>query len=241
MSRNEQKLAMSRPETQDDWLARWEKSLDVLGNKVYDLRDAREMYNYYVGVVFANPHVDRRNAFLVLIENMYFAYMLVGLRTLNDKDSDSHSLHNLINEVLNHRKQVSREWRIQSIQSHYHDNPTAGELVADGIKPAYEQQWGGEPYPPACLIQDDICRLNGACEKARSIVNKTIAHMDIAHMNRELPPLTLEWSTEVDAAISTVLGLWQKYCLLINGTVWTRAAPPDGWQKIFDTPIECRQ
>lgn len=80
-------------------------SLEVLGHKIYDLRDARDMYDTYIKIVFSNNQL-KHNTFLVLVEDMYLNYMLVGIRRLDDPNARSNSLRHIIKEILDHKEHL---------------------------------------------------------------------------------------------------------------------------------------
>ena len=179
------------PRTPSEWLERWNGSLEVLGHKLYDLRDARDMYDTYIKIIFSNNQL-KHNTFLVLVEEMYLNYMLVGIRRLDDCDARSNSLRHLITEILGHKEYLPRR--------------------------ATEPQ------------HDDLCQLCNACAKARSIVDKHLAHTD-----RNAPQITLCYE-EMNATVDGLLALWRKYCELVNGTAWFRPEP-HGWEQIFNKPF----
>lgn len=218
--REKKKVKLRWPCTPRGWLTRWNKSLDVIGHKVYDLRDARDMYAAYSAIIFNNRQLDKRNEFLVLIQDMYLSYMLVMIRTLDDTDLRSHSLYNLIEEVLDHAEHLSKDWYVGQYRPQ----------LRDIGRETYERDWGKGPYPSTSRIRNDLFRLKRDCGKARSIVNGYLAHTA-----RRRCRTTLSYR-EMDAMVDSVCELWRKYCLLVHGTAWDRPAA-HGWERIFERPL----
>jgi len=202
------------------WLARWRASLKVIEQTVCELRDARDMYSTFNTVVFGNPKLDKSNEFLVLIEDMYHNYLLVKLRTLGDTNFRSHSLYNLIEEVLDHTDRVSKEWFISRWRS---------SLVHKG-RQTFADDWGGGRYPARRRLRADLSRLKCACRNARSIVNRYIAHTD-----RTRRKLILD-HIQMNEAVDTVYELWQRYCRLVCGSV-PNSDSPTGWERVLNEPI----
>jgi len=219
-NRAKKKGRLRCPATRRGWLNRWNRSVDVIGHRIYDLRDARDIYNAYCRIILDNPQLDKSNEFLVLIEDMYVSYMLVMIRTLDDTDLRSYSLYNLIEEVLDHGKHLSKQWYVGKYKP---------RLKGIG-RETYERDWGRGQYPSRIRIRKDLSRLKRHCRKARSIVNKHLAH---TAKKRRRMTLSLE---EVNAMVDVVCELWRKYCLLIHGTAWDRPAP-HSWQCILEKPF----
>ena len=218
--RDKKKKKLRWPSTSRGWLNRWNKSLDVIGHKIYDMRDARDMYATYSSVIFSNSGLDKRNAFLVLIQDMYLNYMLVMIRTLDDTNLCSYSLYNLIEEVLDHGEHLSKDWYVGQY------NPQLKDIG----RRIYEHDWGKGASPLKSRIRKDLIRLRRDCRKARSIVNK-----HLAHTARRRRKTSLSY-TDMNTTIDSVCELWRKYCLLVHGTAWERH-PRRGWDHIFEKPF----
>lgn len=219
-NREKQKSKLRWPRTSRGWLNRWDRSLDVIGHKVYDLRDATKMYATYIAAIFDNHQLDKRNEFLVLIQDMYLSYMLIAIRTLDDTDLRSHSLYNLIEEVRDHAEHLSKDWYVGLYTP---------KLRNIGRK-TYECHWGKGPHPAISRIRKDLSHLRCDCAKARYIVNKCLAH---TARRRHRATLNFE---ELDSMVNSALELWRKYCLLIHGTAWERPAH-HGWERVLDNPL----
>jgi hypothetical protein len=197
--------------------------LRAVEEKVHKLKDAGEMYGRFTEVVFDNEQVDKSNEFLLLIEDMYLTHMLVGLRTLDDTDLRSHSLYNLIEEVLDHREYLPRKRFIDRW----------GRRLARKGREVYENDWGTGDYPARSRVQNDLSRLKRACKQIRPIVNQHIAHTDRRRRKRRLN------LGRMSEAIGTMYELWQRYSRLVRGYAPTH--PSKRWEEILDKPIRGRQ
>jgi hypothetical protein len=218
--RNKKKTKLRWPSTRRGWLNRWKKSLEVLEEQVHRLRDAKDMYNAYTKIVFDNPQLDKSNEFLVLIEDMYLNYMLIGIRRLDDRDFRSHSLYNLIEEIFDRREHVSKAWYIRQYK----------RQLKSTAKKAYERTWGTGLYPAKSRLRADLCRLKRDCGTARRIVNKYLAHT-----GRRRHKMTLSFE-ETNALVKNIHEMWHKYWSLVAVTCWA-CSEAHGWERIFDKPF----
>lgn len=85
--------------------------LRQLAQDVWALHHRRAMFNGLVGMLEGqgNPHRAYVEGFLA---EMYFEAQLVRLRRLIDADSRTVSFRRLINQLLQHRSQFTREWYV---------------------------------------------------------------------------------------------------------------------------------
>lgn len=114
------KLAkLKRPTTQRSWIARWQRNLKALRDKITDLWADRHRYREFRQVVLSNPSLDKRAGFFHLVDHMYLSHVLVAIRTFDDTDLRSNSLYNLLEEIRRSYKSCSlaehieRESRIE--------------------------------------------------------------------------------------------------------------------------------
>jgi hypothetical protein len=214
----EEKRNCQQSSTQCDWLARCCESLDIIGRRIYDLRDARDMYETYTGIVRSNPQVHG-NVFLELLDEMYVTYMLIGIRSVRDTDRRSHSLYNVIKEVCDRRECLSKKWFVDRHRPE----------CADDAERRFEENWGNGGFPAEHVLTNDLSLLDAACKKARQICNEYLAHNDRRRQN-----ITLDLE-KMRPDVDTILHLWRKYCDLVRGTAWSRD-PPYAWEQVFDKP-----
>ena len=210
------KLKLQWPATQEDWIQRWRESLKVIAEKATQLRNDRDVYNTYRKIVL-NPELDKSNEFLLLIEDMYISHVLTGVRILDDQDTRSHSMYNLIAEITYHDQQITKDW----VLAEY------GKKMRSFAEDDYTRNWGADQYPDKNRLQNDLCQLTISCRNLRDICNKYIAHTD-----RERPELKLEYR-EINEAIDVVYELAERYYLLLFAAPWAGSSV-DPWTDIFE-------
>ncbi len=207
------------PTTQDGWVDRWREALNVIANEADKLREDRDIYNTYRRIVLNNPRLDKRNEFLVLVEDMYISHALIGIRKFDDRDPQSHSMYNLIAEIIIHHDQITKSWFVGQYDPELRQNAEKN----------YDRDWGSGPQPDKEKLRDDLCSLVISCSKIREICNKYIAHID-----REQPRLGVTYS-EIDKAIDVIYGLSERYYLLLFAESRSSISMP-AFTNIFDIP-----
>lgn len=183
------------------------------------LRDDRDVYNEYHGIVRDNPDLDKSNEFLVLIEAMYFSHILVALRRFDDRDARSHSIRNLIAELREHRERITKEWFVGQY-------PQESRAIA-------ERDWvpfsGAGPCLCERVLREDLGSLTEACRNIRPIVNKHIGHTD-----RKRSRLQVSYR-EINQAVDTVCDLVVRYYRLLYAQEPSWPSPR-AWAHIFKRP-----
>ena len=218
--REKQKHKMRRPATRDGWIRRWKRSIIVIRDRATTLRTDREMYRRYVNAISNNPRLDNSNEFFLLLQRMYIAHMLVALRTFDDTDLRSYSLHNLIKEILDNSTVITREWFVRRYRK---------SLAWAGDRD-FSEHWGKGVYLSRQRLRADLRAVRTACRKVRTVVNKWIAHNA-----RRRRAVQLTWG-EVDNALDTVYEVMARYHLLIMRAQWGGFDLRADWMEVFDVP-----
>jgi hypothetical protein len=99
---------MKWPRTQASWIARWKKRFDRISHRATVLWADRLDYQEFGKIVTASPKLDKTAGFLNLVKRAYLSHVLLAIRTFDDEDLRSISLHNLIEEIRNNVGQLRR-------------------------------------------------------------------------------------------------------------------------------------
>lgn len=182
-----------------------------------DLWEDWQIYKTYQRTVSQNPKLDRNNAFFAFIERIYVSHMLVALRTFDDRDLRSHSLYNLINELLTNNQHVTRDWFFRRYR----------RQLRHIVEPRFQSDWGSGGFLSKRKLLGDRRLLTNSCRQIRQVVNKYIAH---TARRRRRVALNYE---EIDQAFDDICQLVKRYNLLLFRLDWHPSSTPD-WTAVFD-------
>lgn len=218
-NRDYKKKKMNWPETRSGWIRRWKNSVKLLSDRATDLGDDREIYQTYLETILNNTRLDKSNEIFVLLEQMYLSHILVALRTFDDEDLRSHSLYNLIEEILDHPEVITRDWFITGF----------AKRMKCSTERDFVSTWRKGPHLSRRTLRADLSLIKRSCKKIRRVVNKYIAHNA-----RRRQPAQLTFG-EINTAMDNINEIVTRYYFLLCRARLHKLSSPS-WTQVFDVP-----
>lgn len=155
----------------DEQIAAWTASVDVLQNRVYGLASDDEVFWGLNGIVLADPRLGATpDDVFALVHTGYLNRTLTSLRAAIDEDADSASVCRVLASMGERPKLLSRA-RFVALYP-----PSAAERASGDFDQHFSAQ--GLAHVPPAFFDARRRRLHEQVQACRRYTNKVIAHWD---------------------------------------------------------------
>ena len=204
-------------------LAKWKRNIEIIYKDLVGLMYRRQMFEGLRDIAKDNPKLQEPSLFTDWMVGNYTSSVAAGIRRHTDTDPRNASLHNLIQEIIDHPRVITR-----SIYTAMYPSRTLRKHAGHS---AFDEFAGGNgDYLDLAILQADLKRLDKACKPVRKYVNESLAHLPA-----KTSPVTLTFK-ELHDALDSLAGLIKKYKLMVKA-VGAEVDPALGpWQNILTFP-----
>ena len=152
------------------------QTIDDITINVTDIVENIYFYKELAKIIENNSAINVPNHFYDFIKLNFLSHSVVSIWRQIDKNGNSLSLINLLNEILKHPETITKEWFV----SHYTKNKEGliEELEKSRGQGEFEQEFGLLEYIDPQIIRSDIDLLLKNTEEIKKFRNKRIAHWD---------------------------------------------------------------
>lgn len=203
-----------------DKISKWQKEIEEITGEVEDLLyskyHAEELEKIIKGNDFVKQHIG---SFWEHYKLNYTFFIISKIWHQIDKDSDSLSLINLLKDLLDNHRLITKNWWVSQ-------GPNA--LSSE----EFEEKFGKGDYLDPTIINEDIKNLEEAAKEIKLFRHKNIGHKD----NTGMFPSSIS-NTKVQEAMNQIEILVIKYQLLLTQSGYDSLTPvADDWQIAFTEP-----
>jgi hypothetical protein len=211
----------------DRILRKWRTWLEQIEEDIVHLYEFRRIYKDTREIVSKNPAIQAPGLYHDFVASCYVAYAVMAVRRqASAPDRDSVSLTRLLDEIEKHPSIMSR----QRFVAMYPEGLPRERLAG----PDYNRLAGssGNQVSPE-IVRRDRNRLDLAVKRVNMLANKRVAHLDYRKPIDPLPTYV-----DLDKAIDTLGGVFNKYSVLLTGTAFLMMEPTIvvDWTAIFQVP-----
>jgi len=208
--------------------------LDTLADQIIRLREHQRIWEEMQEMVKNNSNLQKPSVFYDWINDMYVSGMAMAIRRQTDDDSRSVSFVRFLKLVKGNPSLVSRQ-RYRALfpkGDAFVEQLEELGMKKDYIDGGYDDLVGpGKQQPTPGDIQVEIDELEKVTKKVVALADKVVAHHD------ENKPSDLPTSAEVEAAITYLEKLVQRYKMLFEATHLSMdVAYQYDWKAIFRVP-----
>jgi len=202
-----------------DKINKWQKEIEEITSEVEDLLYSKYHAEELEKIIKANNFVKQHiGSFWNHYKLNYTFFIISKIWHQIDKNSDSLSLINLLKDLLNNHKLITKKWWVSQ-----------GDFLSTE---EFEDKFGEGEYLDPAIISEDIKNLEEAANEIKQFRHKNIGHKD----NTGMFPSSIS-NTKVQEAMNQIETLVKKYQLLLTQSGYDSLTPvADDWQIAFTKP-----
>ena len=220
-------------------IKKWKKLLDEIINDLTNLVENRYIFNKIVAICKGNEDLKEDNVFWQFLRINYISSAVLNICRQVDTHPDSLSLINLLNEILQNPKAITKRWFASQYQKNIKGDPKKMDdfkRVMFGVgKVDFENKFGSRNFIRKLTVSSDVRELKCHTKNIKEFRHKRIAHLD---KNRKLK-FNISFNdlnNTIDVLEKTAL----KYNLLLNQAAYAGGTLLPtiqyDWKKIFKSP-----
>ena len=187
---------------------------DFVGSDTYAVGGVLEnkfLYDRFVTIVNDNSKINKSNSFLNYIKINYITSIIIAVCRQVDKNSDSVSLINFLEEIYSNADKITKKWFVSQYK-------TLGEEYS---KKDFEENFGSLTHVDPGIIYADIGKLLFYTKEIKKFRNKKVAHLD---KNKKIK-FDIDFNI-LYKAIDLIEEIIKKYQLLLTQS-WTAKLLPE--------------
>ncbi len=192
---------------------KWKKWIDKIGQDLGDLLISQDTFKEVAQIVASNKQIQSSPFFFTWIQNNYMDSIVVGLARLNDHDSRTISLHNLIKEIIKNPEAITRDYFVSRYKKWMQDRG-----IADNDFDKFAEK--GNQYISSIKLDKDIKHLDKETQLIKNFRDQWVAHLDVNQATKQLPT-----HNDVEEALEFLDEIFRRYYMLIDGAGIGTAKP----------------
>lgn len=220
-------------------IKKWKGLLDEIINDLTNLIENRHVFNEIVSICKENEELKEDNIFWQFLRINYVSSAVLNICRQIDTNPDSLSLINLLNEILQNPKAITKRWFASQYQKNIKGDPQKMndfKKIMFGVgKVDFENKFGIRNFIRKSMVNSDVQKLKRHTKSIKKFRHKRIAHLD---KNRKLK-FHISFN-DLDNAIDVLEEATLKYNLLLNQAAYAGGTLLPtiqyDWKKIFKSP-----
>jgi len=220
-------------------IKKWKKLLDEIINDLTNLVENRYIFNEIVTICKGNENLKEDNIFWQFLRINYVSSAVLNICRQVDTDPDSLSLINLLNEILQNPKAITKKWFASQYQKNIIGDPKKigdfKKVMFDVGKADFGNNFGKTNFIRKSIVNSDTRKLKRYTKSIKKFRHKRIAHLD---KNRKLK-FNINFN-DLNNAIDVLEKTAFKYNLLLNQAAYAGGTLLPtiqyDWKKIFKEP-----
>jgi len=177
---------------------------DFIGDNAYIVGGALEnrfVFNRLVEIIKDNPKIDKPNIFLDYIKINYVTAIVVAICRHIDRNSNSVSLINFLDDIYKNAKKITKEWFASQYKT----------IEATRGNNDFEKYFGNLEYVDPGIVYTDIGNLLFYTKEIKKFRHKKVAHLD----RNEKIKFDIDFNT-LNKVIDLIEEIIKKYYLLLT-------------------------
>ncbi len=202
-------------------ITQWQEEIEKITEEVEDLLSSKQDAEEFEAIIKANSFVQQHIGSFWEHYKLNYVYFIVSkIWHQIDEDSRSLSLINLLNDLLNNHKMITKQWWVS----------TAPDALSSMT---FEMKFGkGDELDPN-IIREDIQKLKDVTKEIKELRHKNIGHKDKSGKFAS----SISYA-KIKDAIHEIERIVINYQLLLTQSGYTSLTPiPQyDWQEAFTKP-----
>jgi hypothetical protein len=183
---------------------KWRKQLKKIGQYLGVLLTTHSVFESVHNISMSNKRIRSPKLFYDLLRNNYLISITIGINKLGNYNSKGISLYNLIKDIKEHPKVITREYFVSGYRKQEREY---GMADADFNRFANKKN----DFLSIRKLHQDLVRLVKELKIVKTFRDKWIAHLDTDRKRYKKPTYN-----DIAKALKVVDDLWSKYNLLLN-------------------------